>query len=428
MMDQRPFYSQDLPTSEGLVDHCLRRIGETDIELQAWRSVLHHEARQTAERCDDAMSQGQIHGPLHGVPVGIKDIIDIAGQQTLCNSKARSDRKPETADAWIVNALKQNGAIVLGKTHTTEFASFDPAPTRNPHSPDHTPGGSSSGSAAAVASGQVPLAIGTQTVASVNRPAAYCGTFAFKPTPGLWPMNGIVPFASSFDTLGIFATGVTELAIAGHAIGLNHTAKKVPFPRSKIHVVDDPLLELLKPEDHAAFEDVLTSFSEKGIAAERAPSPIPLEKVNTLQSLMVAYEASRTHRYLFETHADQLGPKFRAVIEEGLELDEGTYLDARRQISEIKRNFFAAFPSDAVFLWPATPEPAPSGLQSTGDPRFIQPWTVLGVPTLSVPYAPLTSQALPRGVIFASFPFSDSALLDWAGTNLSSFRRPGSQT
>ena len=205
---QRDIRSGTLSAS-ALVERCLARIDATDPAVQAWRYVAYDSARAEANLLDREAKAGCFRGPLHGIPVGIKDIIDVLGMTTLANSKVRANSTPATANAEIVAALRLAGAVILGKTHTTEFAYFDPSPARNPHNIAHTPGGSSSGSAAAVGAGAVPLAIGTQTVASVNRPAAYCGVAAFKPSTQSTCTHGIAPLAPAFDTVGFF--GATSL-------------------------------------------------------------------------------------------------------------------------------------------------------------------------------------------------------------------------
>ncbi|MCR9120981.1 MAG: amidase [Phyllobacteriaceae bacterium] len=400
-----------LPDPVVLVETCLANIRKTDADIRAWRVVFEAEAIAHAEACAADIKTGLRLGGLQGVPVGVKDIIDMAGHRTLCGSKARIGRPPETADAWIVRALKTAGAIPLGKTHTTEFACFDPALTANPRSLGHTPGGSSSGSAAAVAAGHVPFAIGTQTVASVNRPAAYCGVTAFKPTPGLWPMDGVVPFAPSFDTLGLFAGSVEVVARGVEALSGDRLAMLTnALDHATVHVIDDALLDNLEPDDARYFDDFLRQLEDNGISIKRGASPIDMGRLNALQSDLVAYEAARSHARTFDEEAALLGPKLTELLSQGAQIGDDACLAMRRDCKSLCNAFRQHVPKDAIFLWPATPAPAPLGLEWTGDPRLIQPWTVLGGPILSVPN-PACDDVLPRGLLFSSSPFSDRSLL-----------------
>ena len=217
-------------SASALVERCLARIDAIDPAVQAWRYVGRDSAREEAELLDREAKAGRFRGPLHGIPVGIKDVIDVAGMTTLANSKSRANGAPASANAEIVAALRLAGAVILGKTHTTEFAFFDPSPARNPHNIAHTPGGSSSGSAAAVGAGAVPLAIGTQTVASVNRPAAYCGVAAFKPSTQSTCTHGITPLAPAFDTVGFFGATVADAVALYEAVAPPFTTS---FDRSE---------------------------------------------------------------------------------------------------------------------------------------------------------------------------------------------------
>src|SRR5215475_8281447 len=211
-------------SSAALVERCLARIDAVDPAVQAWRHIARDSARAEADLLDRDAKSGSFRGPLHGIPVGIKDNIDVAGITTLANSKLRADSPPATADADIVAALRLAGAVILGKTHTTEFAYLDPSPARNPHNIAHTPGGSSSGSAAAVGAGAVPLALGTQTVGSVNRPAAYCGIGAFKPSTQSTCTNGMTALAPAFDTVGFYGTRAADAVALYDAVAPAFTA------------------------------------------------------------------------------------------------------------------------------------------------------------------------------------------------------------
>src|SRR5258706_215855 len=229
-------------TASALVERYLARIDAVDPAVQAWRVVLRDSARAEAAQLDREAKAGRWRGPLHGIPVGIKDVIDVAGVTTLANSASRAGIAPATADADIVALLRSAGAIILGKTHTTEFAFFDPSPARNPHNIGHTPGGSSSGSGAAVGAGMAPLALGTQTVASVNRPASYCGVAAFKPSTQSNCTHGITPLSPTFDTVGFYGATVPDAVALYDALAPAFTAAFDGASPSTIVQLDDPAL------------------------------------------------------------------------------------------------------------------------------------------------------------------------------------------
>ena len=211
-----------------LVQHCIDRIDAVEPQVEAWRELCTDTAFAEAKNLEQEIETGLIRGPLHGIPVGVKDIIDVKGVPTRCNSKSRADIGPATADAEVVAALRTAGAIILGKTHTTEFAFRDPSPARNPHNLAHTPGGSSSGSGAAVGAGMVPVALGTQTMASVNRPAAYCGIAAYKPSTRLMPGGGVAPLSYLYDTVGYYGWNVGDAATVFETICPSHARMHGP--------------------------------------------------------------------------------------------------------------------------------------------------------------------------------------------------------
>ena len=290
--------------------------------MQAWRYVAHDTARVEADLLDREAKAGHFRGPLHGIPVGIKDIIDVAGMTTLANSKSRVNSAPATADAEIVAALRLAGAVVLGKTHTTEFAFFDPSPTRNPRNIAHTPGGSSSGSAAAVSAGAVPLAIGTQTVASVNRPAAYCGVAAIKPSTQSMCSHGVTPLAPAFDTLGFFGTTVADAVALYEAVAPAFTASfdRPGGPRYNIVRLEDPTLETCDTQILKRVGETAAAIAASGHTVRAARSPMDLATIFEALLRVMQYEASRIYRGLLDLPADSVGPKFREMISIGLAL------------------------------------------------------------------------------------------------------------
>ena len=398
-------------SASALVERCLARIDAVDPAVQAWRHVARDSARAEADLLDRDSKSGRFRGPLHGIPVGIKDIIDVAGITTLASSKLRANSAPATADADIVAALRLAGAVILGKTHTTEFAYLDPSPARNPHNLAHTPGGSSSGSAAAVAAGAVPAALGTQTVGSVNRPAAYCGVAAFKPSTQSTCTHGIMALAPVFDTVGFYGTTVADAVALYDAVApaFMSSFDRVSGSRYKIVRLEDATLESCDGEILKRVGDAARSIAAGGHAVRAAASPEDLAMMFETQGRVVQYEASRIYRALLDLPEDRVGPKFREMIGKGLALSETTYRDDRTRLAAARATFWATFPETDAILFPATPQTAPAGLASTGDPRYIGPWTALGGPIVTQPIDH-HAYGLPIGMLVCGRPGSDRAL------------------
>ena len=390
-----------------LVQRYLDRIADADPHVQCWREVDGARALALAEQREREVREKRVLGPLHGIPIAIKDIIDVEGLATRCNNRARADAKPATGDAEIVLALRRAGAIPLGKVHTTEYAFFDPSPARNPHNLAHTPGGSSSGSAAAVAAGMAPLAIGTQTVASVNRPAAYCGIAAFKPSTRSMPTFGIAPLGPSYDTPGFFGWTVDDAVLAFEAVA---PAFLAPAGAEK------PALTIVIPEDHhlgdasvevqASMARIANAFAKAGHKIEGHVSPIPFADLFRLQRQTMLYEAARALAFLKDLPKGMAGAKILAAIEEGLRIKTSDYVEQRAMIDMLRERFFARFEEADVFLWPAAPDAAPKGLAWTGEPKYISPWTALGGPVVSLPVGK-TRAGLPLGALLAGRPGAD---------------------
>jgi aspartyl-tRNA(Asn)/glutamyl-tRNA(Gln) amidotransferase subunit A len=404
-------------SASALVERCLARIDVVDPAVQAWRYVANDSARAEADVLDREAKAGLFRGPLHGIPVGIKDIIDVAGITTLANSKTRADSTPATADAEIVAALRLAGAVILGKTHTTEFAYLDPSPARNPHNIAHTPGGSSSGSAAAVGAGAVPLALGTQTVASVNRPAAYCGVAAFKPSTQSTCTNGMTSLAPAFDTVGFYGATVADAVALYGAVAPAFTASfdRASRPRYNIVRLEDPTLESCDAEILKRVSDAATSIADAGHTVRAAASPEDMATLFETQRRVMQYEASRIYRALLDLPEDQVGPRFREMIGLGLALSATTYRGDRTRLAAARATFWAAFLDTDAILFPATPQTAPAGLASTGDPRYIGPWTALGGPIVTQPIGHQTN-GLPIGMLVCGRPGSDRVLAHVACT------------
>lgn len=393
-----------------LVQASLDRIAAVDRDVMAWVRIDGERALSDARRCEREAEAGSLRGPLHGVPIGVKDIIDAQGLPTLCGSRSRASRDDAGADAEIVAAAKAAGAIVLGKVHTTEFAYFDPPPTRNPHDPGYTPGGSSSGSAAAVASGTVPLTLGTQTFASVNRPAAYCGIAAFKPSTHSLSTFGVSPLAPYSDTVAFFGWGVEDATAFYEAIRPRYmrTETAVAPGRQRVAMLEDLLLCDAVPEALQTCRAMLDSFATE-CDVETRPAPISMARIIALLRSVMLHEMARIHRDLLDLPPDLVGLRFREGVLEGLTISDDRYRRERAEIDGLRDKFFAALDDVDAFLWPAAPGPAPEGIALTGDPRFIAPWTALGGPIVSLP-ATTSAAGLPIGCILAGRPGTDTSM------------------
>ncbi len=401
-----------------LVERCLSRIASVEPLVEAWRAVDADGARLAARTLDEEARAGRVRGSLHGVPIGVKDVIDTAGLPTRAGTRIRQDAPPAERDATVVARLRAAGAVVLGKTHTTEFAFFDPAPTRNPYRLDHTPGGSSSGSAAAVAAGMAPLALGTQTNASVCRPAAYCGVVAFKPTGGSLPADGIVPLAASFDTAGFFGRTIADVTLAYlAAAGASQKivpGRPAPAPACerplRIGVVADPLYDGATLQVRSLQETAVRALAGAGHTLAAVSSPVPFRQLVGTHRTIAAYEAAVHHAAAVAAAGETIGRSFREWVAEGSRISVDRYEEARRQAAAARAAVWKAFAGCDLLLAPPAPSSAPAGLHSTGDPSFVTPWTLLGGPLAVLPAA-LDEHGLPLALMIAGAPGADLALL-----------------
>ena len=351
-----------------------------------------------------------VDGTLAGIPYGAKDIIETRGLPTEWGSPIYRGRIG-TEDASIVRSLRECGAVLMGKTHTTAFAYRTPAPTRNPHNLEHTPGGSSSGSAAAVAAGMVPLALGTQTQGSVLRPASFCGITGFKPTYGLIPMDGVLPFAKSLDTLGFFtATAADMLAlwnastpVVGGSFGPAILSHPSDFPLG----VPEPLPEV-EPSMARALQDAVHRLRASGVSIQPVDLGDMLDTLNEASRVVMSVEAARVHEARYREHGAKLG-HLADLIEEGFRTADARYEEAKRHIDACRIRVRELYKATPVMLVPAAVGPAPSGLASTGDPRMNAPWTALGTPAISIPMA--TFNGLPLGLQLTADRGEDARVL-----------------
>jgi Asp-tRNA(Asn)/Glu-tRNA(Gln) amidotransferase A subunit family amidase len=346
------------------LDQCLQRIRDLDPTIQAWVQV--RPERPTAD------------GPLSDIPFGVKDIVETKGMATEYGSPLYKGRVG-TADAAIIRDIRNRGAILLGKTVTTAFAYRTPGPTRNPRNLEHTPGGSSSGSAAAVAAGMVPFTVGEQTRGSMIRPASYCGVTGFKPTFDLLPMEGVLPFAKSLDTLGLYTHTPADMIALWKALG--HSAGRA---EQFVFGAPDPVPEC-EPEMADAFRRALSMLRDAGIrirAIDIAPTLTALEEANLVETL---YEGARFHEARLKEFGDRLDESIAEVVRDGLKISADRYDETKRYLADSRIRFAEMFKSTPVVLTPAATGPAPLGLSTTGDPRMNAPWTALGTPAISVP-------------------------------------------
>jgi Asp-tRNA(Asn)/Glu-tRNA(Gln) amidotransferase A subunit family amidase len=407
--------------SEEAVAACLDRIARLEPDISAWAHLDPDYAMDQARRADMMRATGQPVGALHGVPVGVKDIVDTADMPTENGSPLFAGRRP-VKDAALVTSLREAGAIIIGKTVTTEMAVYHPGKTRNPRNPAHTPGGSSSGSAAAVAANMVPLTIGTQTNGSVIRPASFCGVFALKPSFGLVSRSGILTQSPPLDTPGIFARSAEDLALAADLLSAFDPADPWMYPRSRgshlavarcepplrpvIGLVKSPFWDRATPETQEAFGELREAL---GDACEEAGLPPVFAKAEEWHRQIMLADLARHFGPLAEKSGDGLSAKLRGMIEDGFKISAVDYNRARDQCELLYAMLAELFDRYVALVTPAARGPAPLGLESTGDPIFCTLWTYLGVPAVNLPL--LEVDGMPLGVQLVGPRRDDARLL-----------------
>ena len=414
---------QGLLGAEELVRACLERIDAVEPAVQAWQYLDPDHALEQARAADERRRSGAGVGPLNGIPVGIKDIIDTRDMPTENGCALHQGRMPH-ADARVVAALRDAGAVILGKTVTTECAYFFPGKTRNPWNPEHTPGGSSSGSAAAVAAQMVPLALGTQTNGSVIRPAAFCGVFGFKPTHGLIPRTGILNLSRTLDHVGVFARTLEDIALLAEALAGYDPGDPDSRPRGRppfSRILEEeppipPLLAFLKtphwprmePEAQEAFGELVEALGDRVEEIDLAPSA---DGAWDWQKTIMEAEMAASFEREWTQGRDKLSPQLRALIERGREVRAVDYQRALAAIPRMVDSFDELFTEryDAI-LTPASLGTAPKGLASTGDPAFCTPWSLTGLPAVSLPLMQ-GANGLPLGVQLVGRRDFDARLL-----------------
>ncbi len=387
-------------TSSDLVESCLTRIAATDRDLHAWVSVDAGGARRDAARSDEERARGVECGVLHGIPIGIKDIIDVAGTVTAAGSELRKkSEQPAQRDAALVMALRRAGAIIIGKTVTTQFACFDPPPTRNPWATDRTPGGSSSGSAVAVATGMVPAAIGSQTGGSITRPASYCGVCGMKPTFRTVSLEGVVPVAESLDHPGPIARTVGDLRIMLQALTgtVSVNAELPAMSRLKLGRLRPYFEDRVDSQMNDALGAAISQFAAAGASIIDINVPPEFTDVLVHHRRIMAREAAVWHHKRFLEHRDDYGPCVATLIEEGLRTSDGDYRASKAHQQALTRTMAAVFENSMdAMLTPAAPGSAPDAA-TTGDPCMNSPWSYTGLPTVSFPIG-LSPERLPLAI------------------------------
>lgn len=379
--------------AESLVAACLERIGRRDAQVRAF---VHCDAEQALAQAR-AADRARPGGPLAGIPVAFKDVIDTCDMPTQYNSPIYTGYRPRI-DAACVALVRAAGGIVLGKTVTTEFASRMPGPTRNPHNLAHTPGGSSSGSGAAVADYMTPLAFGTQTGGSNIRPAAYCGIVGYKPSYATINRAGLKQLAESLDTIGVMARTVEDCALLVHAVSqrvLPDFAARIDPPR--IGYCRTPRWHEASPATHALLESTVAALERKGATVRDATLPEDFDRLYEEQVLIMNFEAARALAHERRTAPELLSAHLRTKLEEHWAMPRSRYEEAMRHAQRSRRVFSDWMSDFDVLLTPSAPGVAPEGIEGTGSSLFNRNWTLLGVPCITVP-AGRGPDALPLGV------------------------------
>lgn len=412
-------------TAARVTAECLARIEEFEPIVSAWVLVDKAGATRTAELSSRETLAGKLRGPLDGIPIAVKDVFDVEGFPTRAGSSLTSASCAQR-DSPAVARLRAAGTIVLGKTVTTEFACFDPAPTRNPWNREHTPGGSSSGSAAAVALGMCFGALASQTGGSITRPAAYCGVAGIKPTFGCLSRSGVVPVSFHLDHVGVMARGVADCRILfDWMLGDDPSDPAcVPPPsvesgggerdrRPKLGVLRDYFFETAVPEVARLTEEAIEKLAAAGaevFSIEQLPG---FNQVHAMHRRIMAAEAAAYHRETYAASREAYGPNLASLLEEGAAISMCEYQSALRAQQAFRHAADRALSQLDAIITPATPSPAPRGLSSTGDPRFNSPWSFAGVPTVSFPFT-LAASGLPLSLQLVGRSWSEHRLLSVA--------------
>ena len=407
-----------------LMESLLFRSSQLEPRLRVWVTLDGPAALAEAERSEEALAADGPIGPLHGIPIGVKDIYYTQGVKTTACSPIYADFVPEY-DSTAVARLRAAGAIIMGKTVTTEFACMDPPPTRNPWDAAHTPGGSSSGSAVGVAARTFPAALGSQTAGSVLRPASFNGVVGVKPTFGRISRYGVMPVAWSLDTMGFFTRNVADAALllkvlAGHDPSDDASSREpVPEYEAVVSVGQGPpriglmgqlFHDRASPEVREHMAGVVGKLSDAGASVEEVTAPADFDAMLAAHRVVMSVEAAAVHERDFKSRADEYGPKVRTLIESGMITPAVAYVQAQRVRGRFREEMVKAAGRFDVLLSPSTIGPAPRDLSTTGDPVFQTPWTTAGLPSVTLPSG-LSESGLPLGIQLASSHFTEDRLL-----------------
>lgn len=409
-------------TSEELVGACLEHIQQVDAEIHAWAHLDPDYALEQARAADEMRKEGKPLGPLHGVPVGVKDIFDTKDMPTEDGTVLHAGRMPER-DAAAVAKLREAGAVILGKTVATELGVYTPGKTRNPHHPEHTPGGSSSGSAASVAAHMVPLAIGTQTNGSVIRPASFCGVYGFKPSHGLISRHLVLQQSRTLDHVGVFARTIEDCALAVEVLqgyderdpdtrpraapAILEAANQDPPVTPQLAFVKTPVWDRAEDDTEAAFAELVEHLGE---TVKEEQLPPDFDDVLEVHRTIFEADLARSFKPEYERGRDELSEVLCEIIERGRDVRAVAYNDAVGRIGELRGLLAEVFERCDVILTPAAPGEAPQGLGSTGDPAFCTLWTLCGLPAITLPLLQ-GSRGLPMGVQLVAPKGDDARLL-----------------
>ncbi len=407
-----------------LVKSVLQRIEDLEPKLQAWVTIDQAAVLEAARLAEQEVQQSRFRSLLHGIPVGIKDIYYTAGMKTTAGSPLYANFVP-SFDATPVAKLKAAGAIILGKTTTTEFATFHPTTTRNPWDVRHTPGGSSSGSGAAVAARMCPAALGSQTAGSTLRPAAYCGIVGLKPTYGRISRYGVIPVSWCLDHVGILVRTVRDAAILLQVLAgydpQDRSSARLPVPhyldaleqpvqKPHIGVIRDFFLEKAQAEVQKNIETTVDRLARAGARITEVKLPKSFSALHAAHRTIMRVEAAAVHENLLPGNEAQYSPQLRSLLEAGMLVSGVDYLRAQRLRQHFQREIEAILRHTEILLAPTTPAEAPGSLETTGDPSFNTPWTFCGIPAISIPSG-LSSTGLPLGLQLAASPFAEERLL-----------------
>jgi Asp-tRNA(Asn)/Glu-tRNA(Gln) amidotransferase A subunit family amidase len=414
--------SDGLFTSEELVAACLEKIFKIEEQVQAWAFIEPEMALEQARAADRALQSGQPLGPLHGVPVGIKDIFDTKDMPTEDGTILHSGRRP-VEDATAVTRLREAGAVILGKTVTTELAVFSPGKTRNPHDLTRTPGGSSSGSAAAVAAGMVPLAIGTQTNGSMIRPASFCGVYGFKPTFGLISRHLVLQQSQHLDQIGVFGRSIEDVALIAESMisfdgndpyttlqarpSLVATQAEDPPVQPRLAFIKTPVWEQADNATREAFSELISQFEE-----DIKPFDLPgeFDQAHEQHRIIMEADLARSFAPEYRNGKDQLSKILVEMIERGQKVSAVDYNNAVAAADELHGSLDKLFEFHDAIVTPAAIGEAPTGLDSTGSPIFCTIWTFCGMPAITLPLLQ-GENGMPLGVQLVGPRGDDARLL-----------------